>query len=39
MGWKIEDKCYVHNLLFVDEQAVITRREEDANYCGENLRT
>jgi hypothetical protein len=32
MGLKIEDNCYVHNLLFADDQVVITRGVEDANY-------
>jgi hypothetical protein len=38
MGLKIGDKCYVHNLRFVDDQVLITRGEEDVNYCRENLR-
>jgi hypothetical protein len=36
MGLKIEENCYVHNLLFADDQSVITRGVEDANYVGEN---
>jgi hypothetical protein len=27
----------VHNLLFADDQVVITRRVEDANYIGRKL--
>jgi hypothetical protein len=34
MGLKIEDNCYVHNLLFADGQVVITRGVEDGNYIG-----
>jgi hypothetical protein len=37
MGLRIEDNCYVHNLLFADDQAVITRGVEDANYIGRKL--
>jgi hypothetical protein len=37
MELKIEGNCYVHNLLFVDDQAVITRRTEDTNYMGRKL--
>jgi hypothetical protein len=35
-GLKIEDSCYVHNLLFVDDQVVVTRGVEDAKYIGRN---
>jgi hypothetical protein len=34
MGLQIGDNCYVHNLLFADDQVVITRGVEDANYIG-----
>jgi hypothetical protein len=37
MGLKIENNCYVHNLLFADNPAVITREVEDANYIGRKL--
>jgi hypothetical protein len=37
MGLKIEDNCYVHNLLFADDRAVITRGVEDANYTVRKL--
>jgi hypothetical protein len=37
MGLKIEDNCYVHNLLFADDQSAITRGVEDANYIGRKL--
>jgi hypothetical protein len=37
MGLKIEVNCYVHNLLFADDQVVITRGVEDANYIGRKL--
>jgi hypothetical protein len=37
LGLKIEDNCYVHNLLFADDQVVIARGSEDANYT-ENWR-
>jgi hypothetical protein len=37
MGLKIEDNCYVHNLLFADDPAVIARGVEDANYIGRRL--
>jgi hypothetical protein len=37
MGLKIEDNCYVHNLLFSDDQVIINRGEEDANYIGRKL--
>jgi hypothetical protein len=32
MGLKIEDNRYVHNLLFADDEVIITRGIEDANY-------
>jgi hypothetical protein len=38
MGLKIENNCYVHNLLFADDQVVITRGVEDANYIGRKLK-
>jgi hypothetical protein len=34
MGLRIEDNCYVHNLFFADDEFVITRGVEDANYIG-----
>jgi hypothetical protein len=34
MELKIEDNCYVHNLLFADDQVVITGGMEDASYVG-----
>jgi hypothetical protein len=37
MGLKIEENCYVHNLLFADDQTVITKGVEDANYVGRKL--
>jgi hypothetical protein len=37
MGLKIEGNCYVHNLLFADDQVVITGGAEDANYIGRKL--
>jgi hypothetical protein len=37
MGLKIEDNCYVHNLLFAVDQVVITREVEGANYIGRKL--
>jgi hypothetical protein len=37
MGLKIEDNCYVHNLLFADVQVVIARGAEDGNYIGRKL--
>jgi hypothetical protein len=36
-GLKIGDNCCVHNLLFADDQVVITRGVEDANYIGRKL--
>jgi hypothetical protein len=37
VGLIIEDNCYVQNLLFADDQVVITRGAEDANYIGRKL--
>jgi hypothetical protein len=37
MGLIIEDNCCVHNLLFADDEFVITRGVEDANYIGRKL--
>jgi hypothetical protein len=37
MGLKTEDNCYVHNLLFADDQVLITIGVEDANYIGGKL--
>jgi hypothetical protein len=37
MGLKIEGNCYVHNLLFADDQVVIIREAEDVNYMGRKL--
>jgi hypothetical protein len=37
MGLQTGDNCYVHNLLFADDQVVITRGVEDANYIGRKL--
>jgi hypothetical protein len=37
MGLQIGDNCFVHNLLFADDQVVITRGVEDANYIGRKL--
>jgi hypothetical protein len=37
MRLKIKDNCHVHNILFVDDQVVITRGVEDHNYIGINL--
>jgi hypothetical protein len=37
MGLKIEDNCYVHNLLFADDEVVIARGVEGANYIGRKL--
>jgi hypothetical protein len=34
---KTENNGYVHNLLFANDQAVITRGVEDANYIGRKL--
>jgi hypothetical protein len=36
MGLKIDENCYKHNLLFADDQVVIDRGTEDANYKGIN---
>jgi hypothetical protein len=36
MGLKTEDNCYVHDLLFIYIQVVITRGD-DANYIGRKL--
>jgi hypothetical protein len=36
-GLQIGNNCYVHNLLFADDQVVITRGVEDANYIGRKL--
>jgi hypothetical protein len=38
MGLKIEDKFYVHNLLFVDDQDAIIRGVGDASYTGRELK-
>jgi hypothetical protein len=37
MGLKIEDNCYVHNLLSTDDQVVIMRGVEDTNYIDRKL--
>jgi hypothetical protein len=37
MGLKIGDNCYVLNLLFADDQVLITRGVEDANYIDRKL--
>jgi hypothetical protein len=37
MGLKIENNCYVHNLFFSDDQVIITRGKEYANYIGIKL--
>jgi hypothetical protein len=37
MGLQIGDNCCVHNLLFADDQVVITRGVEVANYIGRKL--
>jgi hypothetical protein len=37
MGLQIGDNCYAHNLLFADDQEVITGGVEDANYIGRKL--
>jgi hypothetical protein len=37
MRLKTEDNCYVHNLLFADDQIVITGRVDDANYIGRQM--
>jgi hypothetical protein len=37
MGLKTEDNCYVHNLLFADDEVVITKGVEFANYIGRKL--
>jgi hypothetical protein len=37
MGLKIEGNCYVHNLLFADDQVVIIRGVENVNYMGRKL--
>jgi hypothetical protein len=34
MGLQIEGNCYVHTLLFANDQVVITRGVEEANYIG-----
>jgi hypothetical protein len=36
MGLKTENKCYVHNLLFADNEVIIIR-VQDANYMGRKL--
>jgi hypothetical protein len=36
MGLKTEDKCYLHDSLFADDQAIITG-VEDTNYMGGKL--
>jgi hypothetical protein len=37
MGLKIEDNCYVYNLLFAYDHVVITRGVEDVNCIGRKL--
>jgi hypothetical protein len=37
MGLKLEDNSYVHNLPFADDQVVIIRAVENANYMGRKL--
>jgi hypothetical protein len=37
MGLRIEDNWGVHNLLFADDEFVITRGVEDATYIGRKL--
>jgi hypothetical protein len=37
MGLRIEENCYVHNLLFADDQAELARGAEDSNYVGIKL--
>jgi hypothetical protein len=37
MELKLEDNSYVHNLLFADDQVVIIRAVEDANYTGREM--
>jgi hypothetical protein len=37
MGLQIGDNYYVYNLLFSDDQVVITRGVEDVNYIGRKL--
>jgi hypothetical protein len=37
MQLKLEDNSYVHNLLFADDQVLIIRVVEDANYTGRKL--
>jgi hypothetical protein len=37
MGLRIEENCYVHYILFADNQVVIARGTEDANYIGIKL--
>jgi hypothetical protein len=38
MGLQIGDNCYMHNLRLADDQVVITRGVEDANYIGRKLK-
>jgi hypothetical protein len=37
MGLKIGKDCYIHNLLFTDDQMVITQEVEDANCVGRKI--
>jgi hypothetical protein len=37
MGLQTGDNCYVHNLLFADDQVVITTGVQDANYIGRKV--
>jgi hypothetical protein len=37
MGFRIEDNCHVHNLLFADDQVVIARGVENTNYIRRKL--
>jgi hypothetical protein len=37
MGLKIEDNYYLHNLLYADDQILITRGAENPNYIGRKL--